>query len=167
MEAQRRKRNELVGESLMGGKKAPPTPSEGTATPLTDAIQMFLQHVRVHSPDKPRTARRYGAVMDHVGRIVGGKTFHRSNHAGGHRPLGWRARLDQWSRLQREPLTHDAAAPDFRMDCRNSRFPAMKWFLPARSDASSWRQNVVKPSSLLTITRRASNSKDSIHNGSR
>ena len=75
MEAQRRKRNELVGEALVGGKKAPPEPSEGSATPLTDAIQMFLQHVRVHSPDKPRTARRYAAVMDHVGRILGARTY--------------------------------------------------------------------------------------------
>jgi hypothetical protein len=57
MEAQRRKRNELVGEALVGGKKAPPEPSEGSATPLTDAIQMFLQHVRVHSPDKPLRGR--------------------------------------------------------------------------------------------------------------
>ena len=75
MEAQRQKRHELIGESLMGGKKAPPEPSEGSATSLADAIQMFLQHVRVHSPDKPRTARRYAAVMDHVGRILGARTF--------------------------------------------------------------------------------------------
>lgn len=75
MEAQRQKRHELIGESLMGGKKAPPELSEGSATPLTGAIQMFLQHVRVHSPDKPRTARRYAAVMDHVGRILGARTF--------------------------------------------------------------------------------------------
>ena len=59
----------------MGGKKAPPALTEGSATPLTEAIEMFLQHVRVHSPDKPRTAARYGAVMDHAERILGGRTF--------------------------------------------------------------------------------------------
>ena len=31
--------------------------------------------MRVHSPDKPRTVRRYTAVMDHVRRILGAKTF--------------------------------------------------------------------------------------------
>jgi integrase len=75
MESQRRKRHELVGESLLDGKKVPVAPAEGTATPLADAIQMFLQHVRVHSPDKPRTAQRYTAVLDHVARILGGRTF--------------------------------------------------------------------------------------------
>lgn len=75
MEAQRRKRNELVGESLLGGKKAPVVLDETPLTLLTDATEMFLQHVRVHSPDKPRTAQRYSAVMDHVRRILGRKTF--------------------------------------------------------------------------------------------
>jgi len=75
MEAQRRKRNELVGEQLLGGKSEPPKPAEASMTLLTEAIQMFLQHVRVHSPDKPRTAQRYTAVLDHVMRILGGKTF--------------------------------------------------------------------------------------------
>jgi integrase len=75
MESQRRKRNELVGESLLGGKKAPATPPEGTVTLLADAIEMFLQHVRVHSPDKPRTVQRYTTVLDHVARILGGRTF--------------------------------------------------------------------------------------------
>jgi hypothetical protein len=34
---------------------------------------MFLQHVRVHSPDKPRTVRRYATVLEHVSRILGRK----------------------------------------------------------------------------------------------
>src|SRR5207302_8740467 len=42
---------------------------------LSTALEMFLQHVRVHSPDKPRTAQRYSAVLDHVTRILGRKTF--------------------------------------------------------------------------------------------
>ncbi len=75
MEAQRRKRNELVGESLLGGKSEPPVPTEAPLTPLSDATQMFLQHVRVHSPDKPGTVRRYAEVVAHAMRILGGKTF--------------------------------------------------------------------------------------------
>jgi integrase len=74
-EAQRRKRNELVGEAIFGGKGAAPKPPEAPLTLLTDATEMFLQHVRVHSPDKPRTVRRYAAVLDHVNRILGRKTF--------------------------------------------------------------------------------------------
>ena len=74
-EAQRRKRNELVGEAIFGGKGAAPKPAEAPLTLLTDATEMFLQHVRVHSPDKPRTVRRYAAVLDHVNRILGRKTF--------------------------------------------------------------------------------------------
>jgi integrase len=75
-EAQRRKRHELVGESLLDGKK--PQEAALTETPLTllsDAIEMFLQHVRVHSPDKPRTVRRYGTVLEHASRILGRKTI--------------------------------------------------------------------------------------------
>lgn len=75
MEAQRRKRNELVGERFLGGKSEVPAPAEAPLTLLSDAVQMFLQHVRVHSPDKPRTVQRYTAVLDHVTRIIGGKTF--------------------------------------------------------------------------------------------
>jgi site-specific recombinase XerD len=49
--------------------------AEAPLTPLKDAIQMFWQHVRVHSPDKPRTAQRYTAVLDHAKRILGRKLF--------------------------------------------------------------------------------------------
>lgn len=74
MEAQRRKRNELMGEQILGGKSAPVV-EKSPMTLLTDALDMFLQHVRVHSPDKPRTVQRYTAVLDHITRILGGKTF--------------------------------------------------------------------------------------------
>ena len=49
--------------------------AEAPLTLLSEAIQMFLKHVRVHSPDKPRTAQRYTAVLDHVARILGAKMF--------------------------------------------------------------------------------------------
>ena len=75
LEAQRRKRNELVGEVVLDRKVQTPMIAETPLTPLTDAIQMFLKHVRVHSPDKPRTAQRYTAVLDHATRILGRKFF--------------------------------------------------------------------------------------------
>jgi hypothetical protein len=64
-----------MGEQILGGKTVPSAPTEAPMTLLTDAVEMFLQHVRVHSPDKPRTAQRYTAVLDHVTRILGSKTF--------------------------------------------------------------------------------------------
>jgi len=75
MEAQRRKRNELTGERFLGGKGEPPAVIETPLTKITDAVELFLNHVRVHSPDKPRTVQRYSAVLDHVIRILGYKTF--------------------------------------------------------------------------------------------
>jgi len=76
MEAQRRKRNELVGELMLGSNGKPAAPADAAPlTLLSDAIDMFLQHVRVHSPDKPRTVKRYTAALDHVKRILGRKMF--------------------------------------------------------------------------------------------
>jgi integrase/recombinase XerD len=76
MEAQRRKRNELIGAFVLGGgTHEAPKREETQFTLLADAVKMFLDHVRVHSPDKPRTARRYSAVLDHVKRILGRKLF--------------------------------------------------------------------------------------------
>src|SRR6266446_8379438 len=51
-EAQRRKRNELIGELVAAGKEFPKT-EEVSATAIADAIQTFLAHVKVHSPHKP------------------------------------------------------------------------------------------------------------------
>src|SRR5260370_12292281 len=36
---------------------------------------MFLGHVRVHSPDKPETVRRYEKVLEHFDRILGKRKF--------------------------------------------------------------------------------------------
>ena len=36
---------------------------------------MFFEHVRIHSPDKPRTLRRYEIVLEHFERILGHKKF--------------------------------------------------------------------------------------------
>ena len=74
-EAQRRKRNELIGELIAGGASIVKEEEEGTATPLSEAIKLFLEHVRVHSPDKPKTHQRYRKVLDHVERILGKRKF--------------------------------------------------------------------------------------------
>jgi len=74
LEAQRRKRNELVGELVAGGRPLPGR-EEATATPISQASAVFLNHVRVHSPDKPKTLQRYGKVLEHFGRILGHKKF--------------------------------------------------------------------------------------------
>jgi integrase len=73
-ETQRRKRNELIGESVAGGATIT-KPEEGTATPLSQAIKKFLDHVRVHSPDKPKTHQRYQKVLEHVERVLGRRKF--------------------------------------------------------------------------------------------
>jgi len=74
LEAQRRKRNELIGQMLSGGS-APPVELETIATPIASACEMFLDHVRVHSPDKPRTHQRYRKVLEHFERVLGGRRF--------------------------------------------------------------------------------------------
>ena len=74
LEAQRRKRNELLGEMVSGGAPSP-VESETTATPIAHACRMFLDHVRVHSPDKPRTHQRYRQVLQHFERVLGQRRF--------------------------------------------------------------------------------------------
>jgi integrase/recombinase XerD len=72
--AQRRKQNELIGEQLSNGTKIQ-GPEEGTATTIQDAIAIFTDHVRVHSPDKPETHRRYTKVLEHFERHLGKRKF--------------------------------------------------------------------------------------------
>lgn len=71
-ETQRRKQNELIGERFTNGKEIPRA-EEGTATPIADAITMFTDHVRTHSPDKPKTLQRYQKVLEHFERHLGKK----------------------------------------------------------------------------------------------
>jgi integrase len=73
-EAQRRKRNELIGELIAAGKEFPKT-EEVSASPIQDAIQIFLAHVKVHSPHKPKTHQRYEKVLEHFERVLGKKKF--------------------------------------------------------------------------------------------
>ena len=72
--AQRRKRNELIGKQIAQGRE-PPEERKGTATPIVNAKTMFLDHVRIHSPNKPRTRRRYQIVVDHCQHILGKQKF--------------------------------------------------------------------------------------------
>lgn len=73
LESQRRKQHELAGELIAGGKNSPPQPNEGTATPMLDATDTFIKHVKAHSPDKPLTVRRYKQVLEHFDRLIGKK----------------------------------------------------------------------------------------------
>jgi integrase/recombinase XerD len=77
LEAQRRKGNELVGEMLAAGHEPPNSgePGEVSATLMRDAAEMFLGHVRVHSPDKPKTVQRYRKVLEHAERILAKRKF--------------------------------------------------------------------------------------------
>lgn len=74
-EAQRRKRNELLGELLAQRQKATSAPNNGTFTFIASAKEMFLDHVRAHSPDKPETVRRYEQVLGHFERLLGHKRY--------------------------------------------------------------------------------------------
>jgi hypothetical protein len=73
-EAQRRKQNELIGELLSGNTRLS-LPEEGTATPISDAIPMFTDDVRAHSPDKPKTVLRYPKVLQHFERHLGKRKY--------------------------------------------------------------------------------------------
>lgn len=73
-EAQRRKQKELIGERFASGRDLS-KPEEGTATSIADAVTMFTDHVRTHSPDKPKTLQRYQKVLEHFERHLGRRKF--------------------------------------------------------------------------------------------
>ena len=76
IDAQRRKSNELIGELItLNGGAVPSAPKEGTATLISDAVRMFLDHIKVHSPDKPNTHRRYQKVLEHIERVLGKRKY--------------------------------------------------------------------------------------------
>ena len=76
MEANGGNGTSLSGNVVLGtGKGEAPAPEESAAHAAHGFRDLFLQHVRVHSPDKPRTVARYTAVLDHVKRILGAKMF--------------------------------------------------------------------------------------------
>lgn len=74
LEAQRRKQNELIGE-LVAQKGVLPAAEAGSATTIVDAIPVFVEHVKAHSPGKPETVRRYEQVLGHFERLLGKKKY--------------------------------------------------------------------------------------------
>ena len=76
IEAQRRKRNELIGDLLSNGKGTQQSEIEKEKlSPIADARELFINSVKAHSPDKPETVRRYEQVLDHFVRILGHKKY--------------------------------------------------------------------------------------------
>ncbi len=76
LEAQRRKRLELIGECAAGGKLlTSPEDQNAQATRISDAIGLFASHVKAHSPAKPRTLERYREALKHFERVLGGKKY--------------------------------------------------------------------------------------------
>lgn len=72
LEAQRRKGHELLGrlaERRADREQSAQGMVEGNR--IDTVVDGFLVHVRVHSPDKPRTLQRYRIVLDHFLHITG------------------------------------------------------------------------------------------------
>lgn len=44
-------------------------------TSIREAVGEYLEHLRVHSPDKPRTLARYQAALAHFARLVGHRRY--------------------------------------------------------------------------------------------
>jgi len=80
LEAQRRKRNEIIGEMVAGGKQLIQTEEEGQRLPIDTAVQVFLAHIKTHSPAKPRTLERYNEVLGHFQRLLGKKKYVEAVH---------------------------------------------------------------------------------------
>jgi integrase len=69
--AQRRKQLELSGGPYREAGPRPQAPERpNTSTTLAAAKEIFLAHIRAHSPDKPETERRYRQVLDHFERLM-------------------------------------------------------------------------------------------------
>ena len=58
-----------------GAGWAPPMPPTVMGTPLRQAVADYLEHLRVHSPDKPRTWARYHSALGHFLRLLGHRRF--------------------------------------------------------------------------------------------
>lgn len=74
-EAQRRKRNELVGEAVTSRRAVVANMDEPSVTPIGEGVRVFLDHITVHSPSKPRTHQRYAKVLEHVERLLGRRKY--------------------------------------------------------------------------------------------
>ena len=52
-----------------------PGPWMRPGTPIAFAVEQFLAHVQIHSPDKPRTLARYRIALEHFQRLLGHRRF--------------------------------------------------------------------------------------------
>ena len=75
LEAQRRKRNELIGEMAIANQSVHIEENGKSGTEIGAALKLFEEHIRIHSPAKPRTLERYREVLDHFVRILGEKKY--------------------------------------------------------------------------------------------
>ena len=75
LEARRRKTNELIGEMATGGRSVNAVEEGEAATPISTAIELFAEHIKIHSPAKPRTLERYRGALDHFERILRKKKY--------------------------------------------------------------------------------------------
>jgi integrase/recombinase XerD len=77
LEAQRRKRNEVLGAMLTKAQvsNAANAAEEAKATLISEASRMFIGHIKAHSPSKPKTPQRYQQVMNHFERIMKDKKY--------------------------------------------------------------------------------------------
>jgi hypothetical protein len=57
VEVQRRKRNELIGELVTGGSHFKSPWEKDTAMRIADAIELFTDHIKTHSPAKPASPK--------------------------------------------------------------------------------------------------------------
>jgi hypothetical protein len=69
--AQRRKQLGLGGTHEESAAKLQAEEQPRSSTPISDANEIFLAHIRAYSPDKPETVRRYRQVLDHFERLIG------------------------------------------------------------------------------------------------
>ena len=76
IEAKRRKTHELLGAMVVAKGLVPEQIVESQpGTPLAEAAELFITHVKIHSPDKPRTVERYNIVLVHFQQVMGRKRF--------------------------------------------------------------------------------------------
>ena len=77
LETLHRKRLELAGALALGQQGQPRDTGQPltAGTPIPEAAEAFLTHVRVHSPDKPATLKRYRAVIEHFERLLAGRRY--------------------------------------------------------------------------------------------
>ena len=76
LEAKRRKAHELIGRQVSAGEDAPvQQPNESEFVTIPEAREMFLDHIRVHSPDKPRTLQRYEIVLQHFEKVLANRRY--------------------------------------------------------------------------------------------